>query len=193
MLNKVEIRRQCLQNRHNLSSQERLHKSQSISNHLIQYLSTLQFSNVALYYPEKAEVDILPIISWCKKQQKQLLLPSVEKKNCPMQFHLWDGNEALVKNPYLPFREPKKQQQQAGVVPEVVVLPVVGFDSSGNRLGMGGGYYDRTLSLYAHNGHAPHKIGVAFSCQEVEQVPIEAYDHTLDAIATEDGLKQFVE
>lgn len=64
-----------------------------------------------------------------------------------------------------------------------VVCPLLGFDRQGNRLGMGAGYFDRWLAEYHH--HLVFSIGLAFACQEVEQLPVELHDHPLDMIITE--------
>lgn len=76
---------------------------------------------------------------------------------------------------------------------DVVLVPLVGFDASGVRLGMGGGYYDRAFAFRRHR-HAlprPRLIGIAFACQQVDTLPAAAHDVRLDAVITEHGLTRF--
>jgi 5-formyltetrahydrofolate cyclo-ligase len=74
------------------------------------------------------------------------------------------------------------------VEPDVIVMPLLGFDSRGTRLGYGGGYYDRTL---AKLGKRPRLIGLAFSVQEISEIPHEPHDIPLDAVVTEKGVRNF--
>lgn len=78
----------------------------------------------------------------------------------------------------------------AWVEPEVVIVPLVGFDARGYRLGYGGGFYDRTLAgLRAR--HPVLAVGFAFAAQELAEVPIDQYDQRLDVIVTEAGIRTF--
>jgi 5-formyltetrahydrofolate cyclo-ligase len=78
----------------------------------------------------------------------------------------------------------------AWVEPEVVIVPLVGFDARGYRLGYGGGFYDRTLAgLRAR--HSVLAVGFAFAAQELPEVPIDQYDQRLDVIVTETGIRTF--
>jgi len=74
------------------------------------------------------------------------------------------------------------------VEPDILLIPLLAYDLQGRRLGQGGGYYDTTIAHMQRGGHRPLLIGIAFSCQAVDQVPTEPHDATLDAIATERGI-----
>ena len=73
----------------------------------------------------------------------------------------------------------------------LVLIPVVGFDGRGGRLGQGGGFYDRCFAFRRHSGRRPILLGLAHALQEAEEVPLAAWDVPLDAIATERGLRRF--
>jgi len=73
-------------------------------------------------------------------------------------------------------------------VPDLVLMPLLGFDDQGTRLGYGGGYYDRTLSVLPKK---PLLVGLAFAAQELPHIPREAHDIPLDMIVTENGMRAF--
>ena len=78
----------------------------------------------------------------------------------------------------------------AWVEPEVLIVPLVGFDARGYRLGYGGGFYDRTLAGLRAK-HQVVAIGFAFAAQELAQVPIDEYDARMDLMVTELGVRRF--
>ena len=99
----------------------------------------------------------------------------------------------MTTNRYAIF-EPKLNCSQICPLPELdfLLMPLVAFDEQGNRLGMGGGYYDRTLAKhYAEKRAKPKLIGLAHDCQKVESLPIEAWDVPLQQILTPTSLYQW--
>jgi 5-formyltetrahydrofolate cyclo-ligase len=72
-------------------------------------------------------------------------------------------------------------------IPDSLLIPLLAFDARGHRLGYGGGYYDRTLAVLPGR----MRIGCAFAAQQVDAVPVDPYDITLDAVATDQGIVQF--
>lgn len=126
---------------------------------------------VAIYYPINSEVDILGLIC----SQKLFAIPNVVDET--LIFHQWDGNiSTLEKGAYSPISKDKQT-----IEPQLAIIPMLGFDRSGNRLGYGRGCYDRYLQQ--HNNIT--KIGVAFSCQECQNLPYQAHDQKMDFIITE--------
>ena len=99
-----------------------------------------------------------------------------------MNFYLWDFNEPLSVNKY-GIPEPKLKKK---VVPEVLLIPMVAFDTKLNRLGYGGGYYDRFLKKNEKNNII--KIGLAIECQKVKKLPTNSFDKKMDYILTEKKL-----
>ncbi|WP_434613258.1 5-formyltetrahydrofolate cyclo-ligase [Tabrizicola sp. M-4] len=103
-----------------------------------------------------------------------------------LRFREWSPGCAMVAGEFGAFIP----ADGAWVEPEVVIVPLVGFDARGYRLGYGGGFYDRTLAgLRARHGVLA--VGFAFAAQELPEVPIDQYDQRLDVIVTEQGIRHF--
>lgn len=102
-----------------------------------------------------------------------------------LRFAPWRPGEALVANRF-GIPEPASAETLPADAMAMIVLPLVGFDATGQRLGMGGGWYDRTLA-FRHNRAAPPPwlVGAGFDVQRIETLPIEAWDVPLDAVCTE--------
>jgi len=148
---------------------------------LFQFLKKkkLKARNIGGYYPFNYELNILNILEvFEKKNDFTISLPRITKNN-EMNFFMWSKNEPLRINKYgIPEPISKKK-----IYPDILLIPLVGFDENLNRLGYGGGYYDRYLSK-AQNDKI-FKIGVGFSFQKVKNLPIKKYDKKLDCIITE--------
>ena len=131
------------------------------------------------YYPYNYEIDILDILSNLEKKNYHISLPKIEKNN-KMNFYSWSLDEPLLINDY-GIPEPISKRK---VYPEILLIPLVGFDNEFNRLGYGGGFYDRYLAKKG-NSKKILKIGVGFSIQKVSKIPTNQYDVSLDNIITE--------
>ena len=130
------------------------------------------------YYPVNFEVDDLMLLEKFEKKNFNISLPVV-KKNFQMDFYQWSFSDPLKINKYgIPEPETKNI-----VYPDVLLIPLVAFDKNLNRLGYGGGYYDRLIKKLSKKKNII-KIGLAFSIQEIDKVPINAYDQKLDYIVT---------
>ena len=130
------------------------------------------------YYPVNFEIDDLTLLGKFKKNKFNISLPII-RKNFQMDFYLWSFSEPLKINKYgIPEPESKNI-----VYPDVLLIPLVAFDKNLNRLGYGGGYYDRLIKKLSRKKNII-KIGLAFSIQEIDKVPINVYDQKLDYILT---------
>jgi 5-formyltetrahydrofolate cyclo-ligase len=130
------------------------------------------------YYPINFEVDDLELLRRLEKNKFDISLPSV-KKNFQMNFYKWSFSDPLKINKYgIPESEMKDI-----VYPDVILVPLVAFDNNLNRLGYGGGYYDRLINKLSKKKKII-KIGLALSVQKIDRVPINAYDQKLDYIVT---------
>ncbi len=134
------------------------------------------------YYPFNYEFDILNILKIFEKKNFILSLPKITKNN-EMNFFKWSKGEPLKINKY-GIPEPISNKK---IFPNILLIPLVGFDDQLNRLGYGGGYYDRYISK-AQNKKKLFKIGVGFSFQKVKNLPIKKYDKKLDYIITEKNI-----
>ena len=130
------------------------------------------------YYPVNFEIDDLLLLKKFEKNKFIISLPVI-KKNFQMDFYKWSFSEILKVNKYgIPEPESKNI-----VYPDILLVPLVAFDKNLNRLGYGGGYYDRTIEKLSKKKNII-KIGLALSVQKIDKVPINAYDQKLDYIIT---------
>lgn len=129
------------------------------------------------FWPMRDEPDPRPAMA---AHDGPLCLPVVPGKAVPLVFRRWDGG-ALEPGPFGTSHPPASADQ---VVPQVLIVPLAGFDRAGNRIGYGGGYYDRTLEALRAGGPVT-AIGLAFAVQELEVIPAESFDQPLDLIVTD--------
>ena len=131
------------------------------------------------YFPVNYEVDDLEILKEFAKKNYQISLPVI-KKNFNMDFYKWSFDDPLKINQYgIPEPNSKKL-----IYPDVILVPLVAFDNNLNRLGYGGGYYDRVIKKLSKKKKIL-KIGLAFSIQKINSVPVTKYDKKLDYIVTD--------
>jgi 5-formyltetrahydrofolate cyclo-ligase len=142
---------------------------------------------IAGYLPLRDEADPQELLEAIAALGRLLALPCVAERGEPLLFRRWSFGETVTANRF-GIREPASTA--AVVVPSLVLVPLLAFDSKGHRLGYGGGYYDRTLDRLRRDAEVT-AIGVAFAGQEMENLPIATHDHRLDLIVTEHGVRTF--
>jgi len=130
------------------------------------------------YYPVNFEVDDLELLKKFEKNKFDISLPVI-KKNFQMNFYKWSFYDPLKINKY-GIPEP---EAQSIIYPDILLIPLVAFDKNLNRLGYGGGYYDRLITRLSKKKKII-KIGLALSVQRINKVPIDVYDQKLDYIVT---------
>jgi 5-formyltetrahydrofolate cyclo-ligase len=176
--------------RNSLTPSEQAQAAQSLLRRLMSLPLFLRSQHVALYWATDGEIDLAPTAKQLWKMGKSCYLPVIH----PTQTRkLW-----FVK--YLPdsnlrpnrFDIPEPDHRNSLRIPakllDLVLMPLVGFDSKGARLGMGGGYYDSTFSFKHQQGqNKPWLIGVAHACQQANQLDTEAWDIPLDAVVTDEA------
>lgn len=162
--------------------------SQKVRDQLVATKFYQKSQSVACYLAMEEELDISPIIAQCWKEGKRCYLPVLDFDNAGyLQFGLYGPKTSLAKNKHN-ILEPvvvSPEQIIETQALDLVLLPLVAFDRTRNRLGMGGGYYDRTFSIKGTRASKPFLCGVAYSFQEVDSLPTEPWDKKLDAVITE--------
>ena len=144
-------------------------------------------SLIAAYLPVGSEMDMRPLMETLVKQGHELCLPVCLAADKPVIFRHYAMGDALGPDA-MGIAAPVNTAET--VQPDVVLVPLLGFDLRGMRLGRGGGYYDRTLAeLRARRDILA--CGVAFHMQMVDKCPSAPHDQALDAVLTEDGLTRF--
>jgi 5-formyltetrahydrofolate cyclo-ligase len=140
-------------------------------------------SRVALYAAMNAEAPTKAIALQLAAAGHDLALPRLDGIPPDMHFHAWQPGDPLVSGP---FAIDQPLATSPPVAPDVVFVPIIGFDAALNRLGQGGGHYDRALAACPR----ALRIGLAWSAQQVDAVPVAEWDMPLDIIVTE---RQFFE
>lgn len=136
---------------------------------------------VSSYYQRGSELDMTAVNAALVEAGYDLALPVVLGRGHPLAFRRYRPGDALTKG-VLEVMEPLPTAPI--VIPRVLLLPLLAFDRQGNRLGYGGGYYDRTVALFRREGRI-QAIGVAFAGQECNTIPVGGTDAPLDWIVTE--------
>ena len=142
-------------------------------------INKLNSKNVGGYYPSNYEIDDLELLVLLKKKNFKVLLPII-KKNNQMNFYNWSINDPLKINK---FGIPEPLGSKI-IYPDILLVPLIAYDGCLNRLGYGGGYYDRYIEKLEKIKKVI-KIGLAFSFQKISSIPINQYDKRLDFIVTE--------
>jgi 5-formyltetrahydrofolate cyclo-ligase len=142
---------------------------------------------IAGFWPIKSELDCCPLMAeLSKKGGVELCLPVTGAPETALCFYSWQLTDALDEGPY-GTRQPFTDQPE--VIPDLILVPLLAFDREMNRLGYGGGFYDRTLASLAAAGHKVITIGLGYDGQEVPNVPVGAFDRKLDGVLTPAGLR----
>ena len=175
-MNKSEIRKKILKIRKKNISRNLEIDTNKILNILRKNKTTNKI--VGGYYPYNYEVDAINILKNLEKQNYQISLPKI-KKNSQMDFFFWSIKDPLEVNKY-GIPEPISSKI---VYPSFLLVPLVAFDKNLNRVGYGGGFYDRYIKKIKKTKKII-TIGLAYSFQKVNEVPINKYDSKLDFIVT---------
>ncbi len=145
-------------------------------------------SIVAGYSRQGSEMDTATLMCGLYDRGATLALPVIDARKKPLIFRLYAPGDPLAPGAMMNILEPLPTAPV--VTPSVLLVPLLAFDARGQRLGYGGGYYDRTINGLRQQG-AMLAIGLAFSCQEVPDVPTGFHDARLDMIVTEKGVTRF--
>jgi 5-formyltetrahydrofolate cyclo-ligase len=184
------LRKQLRTARRALSRAQQRCASEQLARRISSHPVFLRSQHIALYMAEDGEIDVQLLILIAERMGKRCYLPVLHPLG---HNHLWfaryqSGNH-LRKN-YFDLAEPTidKTRLKPWAL-DLVLMPLVGFDRKGNRLGMGGGFYDRTFAFLNHTPRnkprAPVLMGVAHQCQETAGLKREAWDVAFNYVATD--------
>ena len=143
----------------------------------------LHRETVSGFLPYRSEIDVTPLLSTLTKEKCQTCLPVVTGPARPLLFRQWSPGDPTKPGAW---DIPVPLETAPTIEPDILLVPLLAFDSKGFRLGYGGGFYDRTIEKLA-NGKPLVTIGVAYSAQQITNVPTDRHDQRLDWILTEKG------
>ena len=138
---------------------------------------------LSLYYPASYEVNVIKLLDIVNIKKIRTILPVIGTRNS-MYFYKWQKGDVLYVNKY-GMLEPNSNTRK--IIPKVMLVPLLAYDNQKNRLGYGGGYYDRFLNRYLKSNKDIISIGVAFSFQKHNKVPTSINDVKLNHILNEKG------
>ena len=139
---------------------------------------------IAGYYPSNSEVDILKFLEKASHKKFKIVLPVI-KSSTGMTFRHWLYKDPLRVNQF-GILEPIKLKKE--IIPDLIIVPLVAFDKNLNRIGYGKGYYDRSLKKISKIKKKSIALGIAYSFQKCNEIPVNKFDFKLDYIFTERGI-----
>ena len=155
--------------------------SQAITERLAERFPPVALASLGCYWPYRREYNCIPLMERVVSDGGTAALPAVIERNQPLEFRPWTPQarmEAGVWGILHPAEGP-------AVWPQALLVPLVGFDAAGYRLGYGAGYYDRTIAIFAKK---PLLIGVGFEVSRMPTIHPQAHDIPMDVIVTEAGV-----
>ncbi len=199
---KTELRAQARDLRRSISPQQRA----IAAINLLENLKTLEHfrraKTVAMYIQNDGEIDPLEVVKWCWKNHKITYVPIVVADSRSLLFAQLDSTSALVNNRF-GITEPDVAADK--IIPaqqlDIVLLPLVAFDQNGNRVGMGGGFYDTTFAFMTQNmtqgmtkkcAQLPKLIGIAYEVQKADKVLSMSWDIPLNLVVTDKGITKTI-
>ncbi|WP_299264858.1 5-formyltetrahydrofolate cyclo-ligase [uncultured Leptotrichia sp.] len=179
-IKKDKIRKQILEKRSSLSHEEVDKKSELIIENLTPYLKNAQ--NIMIFTDMKNEVRITKLIE-LYPEKNFFISKIVNSKNREMKINKYNENELVLHK--FGYYESSSDDFYDEKILDIVIVPALAFDSSKNRIGFGGGYYDTFLNKVREKNKNTLFIGVCYDFQMIEEVPIEGHDITLDLVINE--------
>ena len=181
---KVACRKLAAQNRNHLATNEAA-AAAKLAMHAECLIDRFGQGIYAAYFPIRSELSPLDLLARLADLGCATALPVTPAEGQPLRFHRWAVGDRLDEGPYGTKQPPADQPLCR---PDVILAPMLAFDSAGWRLGYGGGFYDRTLAVLRGVGHHLSVIGIAYDGQKLDKIPVGPYDMPLDAVLCPTGL-----
>ena len=194
MNSRNQIRQRMRRQRRELSRRKRNQAATELCKQLTASLLFLRSQRIACYLSCKGEMDLQPVMHRIFQMKKTCYLPVIHGfSQNRLDFVQHAKDEAMVNNR---FNIPEPEKRLCPAPPwalDLLLLPLTAFDNKGNRLGMGGGYYDRTLAYLRQRKQwlTPVLLGVAYDFQQVEALASQPWDIPLDGVVTESAIRFF--
>lgn len=189
------LRREMRLRRSSLSPQQQRDASLTLDRVLGRHPLFLRSRHIAIYLPNDGEMDLTPLLQRALSMGKKCYLPVLSPLyHNRLWFAPYTAESRLLLNRFgIPEPDCNHRKMRPVWTLDLVLTPLVAFDAQGNRLGMGGGFYDRTLAYLRRRKHwkKPQLIGTAHSFQQVPQLPHQSWDIPLQGVATEEQLLYF--
>jgi 5-formyltetrahydrofolate cyclo-ligase len=183
------LRAELRAKRRALSPKQREHAARLVARNVDRAFRLRAGMRVAIYAALREELDTAPLIALALARHCRVFLPRIDRRTVQIDFHELHAGAAQTTN-HLGILEPTGTATVPARWLDLVLLPLVGFDAHGVRLGMGGGYYDRTFAF--RNIHTawrgPRLVGIAYSFQQLPAIAAAAHDVRMDAVVTEKGV-----
>ena len=188
-MDKKQIRQNMMLMRSALTTEEREKYSEEVLKILIQLENFKKARAIASFVDFRNEVSMAPINDYILEANKALFLPYIDMATKTMTFHkVNDLSELNLSKFGILEPNPSIHERIDINTIDLVLTPGVAFDHTGHRLGYGGGFYDRFFEKL--NQSVP-RIGIAFSLQQIDKIPLEEHDLPLTGLITEEGLQWF--
>lgn len=194
----LRLRKNLRRQRLSLSVHTRRRAEQAVVQHMRRQHNFVNAQRVGLYLDAFGEVPTGALIQLCFNLRKAVYLPVVRSVNQPLSWsritrHQWQ-NQRMMKHRF-GMKQPLMQRGVSVKILDCLFMPLVGFDLKGHRLGMGGGFYDRTLATSTTTGKhqtKPWRVGLAYDFQRVDKLHTNHWDIPLHAIVTELGYRSYM-
>lgn len=186
---RATLRRQLREKRNALTVQQQQDAADNLAVNLLAHPDLRRARHVAIYLPNDGEIDPSVYVSLAKQRGLYLYLPVLHPIHTGrLVFSPFTDDTPLARNRFgIPEPAFSNGLKRPPWAMDAVLLPLVGFDEAGGRLGMGGGFYDRTFAFTRHRPRlAPKLIGLAYECQKVPELPTEKWDVPLHGIVTDE-------
>ncbi|MBL4607240.1 MAG: 5-formyltetrahydrofolate cyclo-ligase [Pseudomonadales bacterium] len=182
-----KLRKQIRQQRRALNPQQQTLAANRLKKKLIRSPLFLRSRHIAFYLPNDGEINPTPVMEEAWKRGKFCYLPVLSPFGGKLLFVRFEKGDELILNKFsIPEPNPLKNRCRQAWALDIVITPLVAFDNTGGRIGMGGGYYDRSFAfLKQKRAQKPKLLGVAHTLQKRQQLPIQPWDIPLDAVFTD--------